>query len=201
VYCLWIAARLQICELSRSNVGVERASTDARALDHSRALHQTECVPNGSLRAACAAPLMLTPFTLLSDQIWDRCEKVIYLLVDAALNYLFVRMVSTRLVDLGLTKVRPRHKSREVSGRSQLMHPPSPYSTTRCSSSTSGSALSIDFSLETLAVSADTLLSPRVDHRRFPEHGPANYCSSSPLLLRSESRSADESSISHSRVS
>jgi hypothetical protein len=151
VYALWLPARLQICEASCSIVGVQRASTDARALDHSRALHQTECVSEGLLRATHASSSMLTPIVPSSDQVWDRCEKVIYLLVDAALNYLFVRMVSTRLVDLGLTKVRPRHRSREVSGRSKLMHPPSPCSTTRCSSSTSGSASRSPSLLKTLS--------------------------------------------------
>lgn len=36
--------------------------------------------------------------------IWDRCEKVIYLLVDAALNWYFIRIVQKRLVKQGLVK-------------------------------------------------------------------------------------------------
>ncbi|KAJ4200866.1 hypothetical protein NW757_014855, partial [Fusarium falciforme] len=36
--------------------------------------------------------------------IWDRCEKVIYLLVDAALNVLFIRIVKKNLIELGLSK-------------------------------------------------------------------------------------------------
>lgn len=38
------------------------------------------------------------------NEIWDRCEKVIYLLVDAALNFLFMRIVRHDLVKLGLRK-------------------------------------------------------------------------------------------------
>lgn len=37
---------------------------------------------------------------------WDRVEKVIYLLVDAALNYYFIRVVRKNLVECGLTKYR-----------------------------------------------------------------------------------------------
>jgi len=35
------------------------------------------------------------------NNIWDRCEKVIYLLVDAALNWYFIRIVQKKLVDQG----------------------------------------------------------------------------------------------------
>ncbi|KAK7210079.1 hypothetical protein V2G26_017257 [Clonostachys chloroleuca] len=38
------------------------------------------------------------------NEIWDRCEKVIYLLVDGALNFLFMRIVRQDLVKLGLRK-------------------------------------------------------------------------------------------------
>lgn len=38
------------------------------------------------------------------NEIWDRCEKCIYLLVDGALNYYFIRTVKTRLVSQGLVK-------------------------------------------------------------------------------------------------
>ncbi|EPE28170.1 hypothetical protein GLAREA_04961 [Glarea lozoyensis ATCC 20868] len=38
------------------------------------------------------------------NNIWDRCEKVIYLLVDAALNWYFIRTVQHKLVDQGLVK-------------------------------------------------------------------------------------------------
>ncbi|GAA5871255.1 hypothetical protein JCM16303_000696 [Sporobolomyces ruberrimus] len=38
---------------------------------------------------------------------WDRCEKCIYLVVDAALNLLFMRTVNQRLVNQGLERYRP----------------------------------------------------------------------------------------------
>ena len=36
------------------------------------------------------------------NEWWDRCEKVIYLLVDAALNIYFIHIVQQNLVKLGL---------------------------------------------------------------------------------------------------
>lgn len=39
--------------------------------------------------------------------VWDRIEKVIILLVDAALNYYFIRVVQKQLIKPGLTKYRP----------------------------------------------------------------------------------------------
>lgn len=41
------------------------------------------------------------------NTIWDRIEKIIILLVDAALNYYFVRIVQKQLIKPGLTKYRP----------------------------------------------------------------------------------------------
>ncbi|KAL2069134.1 hypothetical protein VTL71DRAFT_15472 [Oculimacula yallundae] len=38
------------------------------------------------------------------NEIWDRCEKCIYLIADGALNYYFMRIVKTRLVRQGLVK-------------------------------------------------------------------------------------------------
>ncbi|KAH6676754.1 hypothetical protein B0J14DRAFT_586251 [Halenospora varia] len=38
------------------------------------------------------------------NNIWDRCEKVIYLLVDGALNWYFIYTVKTQLVNEGLVK-------------------------------------------------------------------------------------------------
>ena len=38
------------------------------------------------------------------NDVWDRCEKVIYLIVDAILNILFVRVVRRNLVKPGLKK-------------------------------------------------------------------------------------------------
>jgi hypothetical protein len=38
------------------------------------------------------------------NTIWDRLEKVIYLLLDAFLNYYFIRVVNSNLVRYGLKK-------------------------------------------------------------------------------------------------
>ena len=38
------------------------------------------------------------------NEIWDRCEKGIYLVVDACLNILFIRIVRQNLVARGLLK-------------------------------------------------------------------------------------------------
>ncbi|KAH6723733.1 hypothetical protein BKA61DRAFT_534893 [Leptodontidium sp. MPI-SDFR-AT-0119] len=38
------------------------------------------------------------------NNIWDRCEKVIYLLVDGALNWYFIHTVKIQLVNQGLVK-------------------------------------------------------------------------------------------------
>ena len=38
------------------------------------------------------------------NEIWDRCEKVIYLGIDAALNVYFIHSVQKRLVEAGLSK-------------------------------------------------------------------------------------------------
>ncbi|PBP27242.1 hypothetical protein BUE80_DR001586 [Diplocarpon rosae] len=38
------------------------------------------------------------------NEVWDRCEKGLYLLVDAALNYYFIRIVKKSLVHQGLAK-------------------------------------------------------------------------------------------------
>lgn len=40
------------------------------------------------------------------NQWWDRAEKVIYLVIDAALNLYFIRIVQRNLVQHGLTKYR-----------------------------------------------------------------------------------------------
>lgn len=38
------------------------------------------------------------------NDIWDRCEKVIYLIVDASLNWYFIYIVQKNLVRQGLKK-------------------------------------------------------------------------------------------------
>lgn len=40
------------------------------------------------------------------NDIWDRCEKAIYLVVDGLLNLLFIRTVQQNLVSNGLTKYK-----------------------------------------------------------------------------------------------
>ncbi|KAF5019532.1 hypothetical protein F66182_8474 [Fusarium sp. NRRL 66182] len=41
------------------------------------------------------------------NEIWDRCEKVIFALVDGALNAYFIYLVRSRLIENGLTKYIP----------------------------------------------------------------------------------------------
>ncbi|GAB7355185.1 hypothetical protein MBLNU459_g5743t2 [Dothideomycetes sp. NU459] len=41
------------------------------------------------------------------NKIWDRCEKIIYLIVDALLNWYFIRIVRRNLVKPGLKKYNP----------------------------------------------------------------------------------------------
>ncbi|KAL7276800.1 hypothetical protein RUND412_000186 [Rhizina undulata] len=38
------------------------------------------------------------------NDVWDRCEKIIYLIVDAILNWYFIRVVKSRLVHQGSSK-------------------------------------------------------------------------------------------------
>jgi hypothetical protein len=35
------------------------------------------------------------------NTVWDRCEKVIYLIVDGALNWYFIHVVKKKLVNQG----------------------------------------------------------------------------------------------------
>ncbi|KAH6973237.1 hypothetical protein EDB80DRAFT_879847 [Ilyonectria destructans] len=51
-----------------------------------------------------ATLITIINITIHVNDIWDRCEKVIYLLVDGALNILFIRIVKKNLVGLGMTK-------------------------------------------------------------------------------------------------
>lgn len=50
------------------------------------------------------ARLQITEGYIHLNEVWDRCEKVIYLLVDAALNWYFIRIVQKNLVRQGLKK-------------------------------------------------------------------------------------------------
>ncbi|KAH7361634.1 hypothetical protein B0T11DRAFT_279279 [Plectosphaerella cucumerina] len=40
------------------------------------------------------------------NEWWDRCEKIIYLIIDAGLNFYFIRIVQQNLVQHGLVKYR-----------------------------------------------------------------------------------------------
>lgn len=50
------------------------------------------------------ARLQISETYIHVNEWWDRCEKIIYLLVDAALNIYFIRIVQLNLVQLGLRK-------------------------------------------------------------------------------------------------
>lgn len=52
------------------------------------------------------ARLHVSPQYERVDNIWDRCEKVIYLIVDGLLNWKFIRTVQTNLLKMGLQKYR-----------------------------------------------------------------------------------------------
>jgi hypothetical protein len=40
----------------------------------------------------------------MANMVWDRIEKVFYLLVDAGLNWYFLRTVKANLINNGLSK-------------------------------------------------------------------------------------------------
>ncbi|OAG00646.1 uncharacterized protein CC84DRAFT_320513 [Paraphaeosphaeria sporulosa] len=50
------------------------------------------------------ARLNVSPTWVKLNEVWDRVEKVIYLIVDAGLNAYFLYLVKVRLVDAGLKK-------------------------------------------------------------------------------------------------
>ncbi|KAI5858367.1 hypothetical protein BZA05DRAFT_1148 [Tricharina praecox] len=50
------------------------------------------------------AQLNVSPVFVRINNVWDRCTKVIYLVVDVGLNWLFVRTVKRRLIDHGIGK-------------------------------------------------------------------------------------------------
>lgn len=53
------------------------------------------------------ARLQISPTWHRLNEIWDRVEKAIFALVDGALNFYFIFLVRTRLIDNGLTKYTP----------------------------------------------------------------------------------------------
>lgn len=52
------------------------------------------------------ARLQISPRYIWINNWWDRCEKVIYLLVDGTLNFYFIHIVRVNLVRNGLTKYK-----------------------------------------------------------------------------------------------
>ena len=56
------------------------------------------------------ARLQISATWIHINEIWDRCEKVIFAVVDAVLNGYFIYLVRTRLIDNGLTKYTPLYR-------------------------------------------------------------------------------------------
>ncbi|KFA81544.1 hypothetical protein S40288_09061 [Stachybotrys chartarum IBT 40288] len=56
------------------------------------------------------ARLQISPFWVRLNEIWDRCEKVIFAIVDGALNFYFIYLVRSRLITNGLTKYVPLYR-------------------------------------------------------------------------------------------
>lgn len=50
------------------------------------------------------ARLQISPEWMHINEIWDRIEKGLFLIVDAGLNIYFIHLVRTRLIANGLTK-------------------------------------------------------------------------------------------------
>ncbi|KAF2442576.1 hypothetical protein P171DRAFT_417854 [Karstenula rhodostoma CBS 690.94] len=50
------------------------------------------------------ARLQINPTYILVNEIWDRIEKVVYLAIDAALNWYFLKVVKANLINNGLQK-------------------------------------------------------------------------------------------------
>lgn len=48
--------------------------------------------------------LQINPIYEQINNIWDRCEKIIFLLVDGTLNWYFIKTVREKLINQGLTK-------------------------------------------------------------------------------------------------
>lgn len=85
VFCIWIPARLQIsqrCVMFSSKIYIWLLFQ----LSYSRNI------------------LMPAPRYIHINNIWDRTEKVIYLILDACLNWYFIRTVKHNLVVNGLQK-------------------------------------------------------------------------------------------------
>lgn len=53
------------------------------------------------------ARLQISESYIRTNDVWDRCEKTIYLCVDAGLNFYFIQTVHRSLVKPGLKKYKP----------------------------------------------------------------------------------------------
>ncbi|KAF4469122.1 hypothetical protein FALBO_3993 [Fusarium albosuccineum] len=56
------------------------------------------------------ARLQISDTWINLNNIWDRCEKVIFAIVDTALNAYFIYLVRSRLIENGLTKYIPLYR-------------------------------------------------------------------------------------------
>ncbi|KAI5459653.1 hypothetical protein BGZ63DRAFT_489590 [Mariannaea sp. PMI_226] len=56
------------------------------------------------------ARLQINPTWVRVNDIWDRCEKVIFAIVDGILNTYFIYLVRSRLIDNGLSKYIPLYR-------------------------------------------------------------------------------------------
>lgn len=62
------------------------------------------------------------------NEVWDRCEKGIYLIVDGFLNWYFLRLVKTKLISAGITKYQRLYNfNAAIVGVSLLMDVSIPY--------------------------------------------------------------------------
>lgn len=75
VFCIWVPARMQVNE--KYVIPVGNSSYESFTDTHSY---------------------------VLINSIWDRIEKVIYLIMDAALNWYFLKVVKANLINNGLQK-------------------------------------------------------------------------------------------------
>ena len=75
VFCIWVPARMQVNE--KYVIPDDNSSYESFTDTHSY---------------------------VLINSIWDRIEKVIYLIMDAALNWYFLKVVKANLINNGLQK-------------------------------------------------------------------------------------------------
>ena len=56
------------------------------------------------------ARMKVSPFWIHANEIWDRCEQAIFLLMDLGLNIHFLYLIRSRLISRGLHKYQPLFK-------------------------------------------------------------------------------------------